>query len=92
MPIACDKYIKGYKPTESFVPKVTEGLADEYLHLMARNNELSNVFDSLSLNMANVEVLSVPVRDVRPEVLRPIMQAARMQKRLDRLRCNGKGR
>jgi len=41
------------------------------------------VFDSLSLNVANVEVLSVPVRDVRPGVLRPIMQAARMQKRLD---------
>jgi len=78
-----DKYIKGYKPTASFIPKVTEGLADEYLHLMARNNQLSNVFDSLSLNVANVEVLSVPVRDVRPGVLRPIMQAARMQKRLD---------
>lgn len=78
-----DKYLKGYKPTEKFTPQVTQGLADEYLHLMARNNELSNVFDSLSLNLANVEVLSVPVRDVRPEVLRPIMQAARQQKRLD---------
>jgi hypothetical protein len=62
---------------------VTQGLADEYLHLMARNNELMNVFESLSLNMANVEVLSQPVRDVKPEVLRPIMQAARQQKRLD---------
>jgi predicted DNA-binding transcriptional regulator YafY len=78
-----DKYLKGYKPTAEFTPQVTEGLADEYLHLMARNNELSNVFDSLSLNIANVEVLSVPVRDVKPEVLRPIMQAARQQKRLD---------
>jgi predicted DNA-binding transcriptional regulator YafY len=78
-----DKYIKGYKPTESFRPKLTEGLADEYLHLMARNNELSNVFDSLRLSVANVEVLSVPVRDVRPDILRPIMQAARMQKRLE---------
>jgi len=28
-------------------------------------------------------VLSVPVRDVRPDVLRPIMQAARAQKRLE---------
>ena len=78
-----DKYLKGYKPTAKFTPALTEGLADEYLHLMARNNELSNVFDSLSLNIANVEVLSVPVRDVKPEVLRPIMQAARQQKRLD---------
>lgn len=78
-----DKYLKGYKPSDSFSPRVTQGLADEYLHLMARNNELMNVFESLSLNMANVEVLSQPVRDVKPEVLRPIMQAARLQKRLD---------
>lgn len=78
-----DKFLKGYKPTDSFSPQVTRGLADEYLHLMARNNELMNVFESLSLNVANVEVLSVPVRDVRPEVLRPIMQAARQQKRLE---------
>ena len=78
-----DKYLKGYKPTPEFAPQVTQGLADEYLHLMARNNELMDVFESLSLNVANVEVLSVPVRDVKPEVLRPIMQAARQQKRLD---------
>ena len=78
-----DKFLKGYKPAPDFEPKVTQGLADEYLHLMARNNELMNVFESLSLNMANVEVLSQPVRDVKPQVLRPIMQAARLQKRLD---------
>jgi predicted DNA-binding transcriptional regulator YafY len=78
-----DKYLKGYKPTAEFEPRVTQGLADEYLHLMARNNELMNVFESLSLNVANVEVLSLPVRDVKPEVLRPIMQAARQQKRLE---------
>ena len=78
-----DKYLKGYKPTANFIPKVTQGLADEYLHLMARNNELSSVFDSLPLGMANAEVLMVPLRDVKPEVLRPIMQAARQQKRLD---------
>jgi len=78
-----DKYLKGYKPVPGFRPMVTQGIADEYLHLMARNNELMNVFESLSLNMANVEVLSQPVRDVKPEVLRPIMQAARQQKRLD---------
>jgi predicted DNA-binding transcriptional regulator YafY len=78
-----DKFLKGYKPATGFRPMLTQGLADEYLHLMARNNELMNVFESLSLNMANVEVLSQPVRDVKPEILRPIMQAARQQKRLD---------
>jgi predicted DNA-binding transcriptional regulator YafY len=78
-----DKFLKGYKPSAAFSPRVTLGLADEYLHLMARNNELMNMFESLSLNVANVEVLSMPVRDVKPEVLRPIMQAARQQRRLD---------
>lgn len=78
-----DQSLKGYTPATAFTPRVTQGVADEYLHLMARNNELSNVFESLALNVANVDVLSVPVRDVRPEVLRPIMQAARQQKRLE---------
>lgn len=78
-----DKFLKGYKPAAAFTPRVTQGLADEYLHLMARNNELMNVFESLSLAVANVEVLSLPVRDVKPDALRPIMQAARQQKRLD---------
>jgi predicted DNA-binding transcriptional regulator YafY len=78
-----DKYLKGYKPTPDFQPQVTRGLADEYLHLVARNNELMNMFESLALNVSNVEVLQHPVRDVKPEVLRPIMQAARQQKRLD---------
>jgi predicted DNA-binding transcriptional regulator YafY len=78
-----DKFLKGYKPTATFSPTVTRGVADEYLHLMARNNELTDVFESLALNNANAESLSVPVRDVKPEVLRPIMLAARQQKRLD---------
>lgn len=78
-----DKYLKGYKPTADFSPRVTRGLADEYLHLVARNNELMNMFESLSLNVSNVEVLHHPVRDVKPDILRPIMQAARQQKRLD---------
>ena len=33
-----DKFLKGYKPATEFTPRVTQGLADEYLHLMARNN------------------------------------------------------
>lgn len=81
--LAYDSSLKGYRPTPEFQPRVTAGLADEYLHLMARNNELSNVFESLALNVANIEVLKVPVRDVRPEVLRPIVQAARERQRLE---------
>ncbi|MFT5482658.1 MAG: putative DNA-binding transcriptional regulator YafY [Halieaceae bacterium] len=78
-----DKHLKGYKPSEVFTPQVTLGLADEYLLLMARNNELSGVFESLSLHSTNVELLSVPVRDVQPEVVRAIVTAARQQRRLE---------
>ncbi|MFV8817457.1 helix-turn-helix transcriptional regulator [Haliea sp. E17] len=78
-----DKYLKGYKPTPAFQPRVTRGLADEYLHLVARNNELMNMFESLALGTRNVEVLLQPVRDVKPETLRPILLAARQQRRLD---------
>ncbi|MEE4192717.1 MAG: WYL domain-containing protein [Halieaceae bacterium] len=78
-----DKHLKGYKPSPSFRPVVTQGVADEYLHLMARNNELSSMFESLDLQAAAIEVLSVPLRDVSPTVLRPLVQAARQQKRVE---------
>lgn len=78
-----DKYLKGYKPTELFKPQVTSGIADEYLQLLSRNNELSDTFDSLSLGIANTEVLSVPVRNVKPEIIRAIVRAAREQRRLE---------
>lgn len=78
-----DKYLKGYRPTEHFLPRLTSGIADEYLHLAARNAELSDVFESLSIELRNIEVFSLPVRDVRPAVLRPILQAARRAQRLE---------
>ncbi len=78
-----DRHIKGYVPTEAFRPEVTSGTADEYLHLQHRNNELSNTFESLSLQIANTHVLAVPIRNIRPEVIRPIVAAARQQKRLE---------
>lgn len=78
-----DKYLKGYRPSQDFQPQLTSGLADEYLHLAARNAELSHVFESLSLELRNIEVLSLPVRDVRPAVLRPLLQAARRPQRLE---------
>ncbi|MFP6808497.1 MAG: WYL domain-containing protein, partial [Pseudomonadales bacterium] len=78
-----DKHLKGYKPTENFAPCVTSGLCDEYLNLMHRNNELSHTFEFLSLQIANTEVVSVPARHIRPLVLRPIVTAARQNRRLE---------
>jgi predicted DNA-binding transcriptional regulator YafY len=78
-----DPQQKGYRPADDFQPRVTRGTADEYLHLMTRNEQLMGVFESLSLDTGNVEQLALPLRDVAPEVLRPLLQAARQQRRLE---------
>ena len=78
-----DKYLKGYKPAEHFEPQVTSGVADEYLQLLSRNNELSDTFDSLPLSITNTEILSVPVRNVKPKIIRAIVRAARERRRLE---------
>jgi len=78
-----DKYEKGYRPAPQFAPRVTRGTADEYLHLVTRNEQLMGVFESLALDIGNVEQLALPLRDVAPEVLRPLLQAARQQRRLE---------
>jgi predicted DNA-binding transcriptional regulator YafY len=81
--LSYDKYLKGYRPTPAFTPRVTRGTADEYLHLVTRNEQLMGVFESLALSTGNVEQLALPLRDVAPEVLRPLLQAARQQCRLE---------
>ena len=78
-----DKFLKGYKPTPQFKPAVTSGTADEYLHLLNRNNDLSQTFDTLPLATGNTEILHVPIRNIDPSIIRAIVTAARQQKRLD---------
>ncbi|WOJ96060.1 WYL domain-containing protein [Congregibacter brevis] len=81
--ISYDKFLKGYRPSEDFVPRVTRGTADEYLHLMSRDEQLMGVFEALPLTTANVEQITPPGRDVSPSILRPMIQAARARKRLE---------
>jgi predicted DNA-binding transcriptional regulator YafY len=81
--IQYDKYLKGYRPTDAFEPRVTRGTADEYLHLMTRQEQLMGVFESLPLATANVEQLAPQARDVSPAVLRPLIQAARQGRRVE---------
>jgi len=78
-----DKYLKGYRPTDAFTPRLTRGTADEYLHLMARDEQLMGVFESLPLATANVEQLLPPQRELSPAILRPMIQASRQQERLE---------
>lgn len=78
-----DTHLKGYKPATGFTPQVTTGVADEYLHLLNRNRDLNLRFESLGLQAANTEVLAVPLRRVRPDILRPLVVAARQAKRVE---------
>jgi len=81
--IEYDKHLKGYKPTPAFLPKLTTGTADEYLHVISRNKDISHTFDSLDLGFANTEMLHSPIRHIQPEILRTLVRAARENKRVE---------
>ena len=72
-----DPKLRGYKPSASFSPKVTTGLADEYLHALASSKDLAHTFQQLDLGFANTELLQPPIRQVESAILRTLVQAAR---------------
>ena len=78
-----DKTLKGYKPSKAFKPVYTSGNADEYLHLLNRNDDLSQTFSALPLSTANTEVINAPARKLAPALIRNIVQAARQCRRID---------
>ena len=78
-----DPHLKGYRPAPGFVPQVTAGEADEYLQLLNRHRDLTLRFESLGLQHANTEVLALPLRNVRPQILRPLLEAARDARRVE---------
>ena len=78
-----DRQLKGYKPTEQFAPQFCEGYVDEYLHLLHRNQELGTTLELKSLAPAGINLLDVPTRRIRPELMRALLQAAREQRRVD---------
>ncbi len=75
--------IKGYEPSGTFEPRVSRGLAEEYLQLLANRSELSRTFSALALPRGHTEVLDPPRRTVSPEVLRPLLRAARERQRIE---------
>jgi predicted DNA-binding transcriptional regulator YafY len=78
-----DKYLKGYIPSENFLPKLTSGTADEYLHVLSRNKDIAHTFQGLDLGFTHTEMLHVPVRSIDPMVLRALVLAAREHRRVD---------
>lgn len=78
-----DKTLKGYKPTAAFKAKYTKGEASEYLQLLSSKDDLASCFTHLNLQQPNTTVLYSPVRTLKPEIIRPIVQAARENKRIE---------
>lgn len=78
-----DGKLKGYKPSADFSPKVTSGLADEYLHALASTKDFAHTFSQLDLGFAHTEMLTPPRRQVSSDILRALVQAARNGKKID---------
>lgn len=78
-----DRHLKGYVPAPDFRPVVTQGHSEEYLDLLARNDALSQTFETLNIGLPNSTVLSVPKRLAEPAVVRAVVAATRQGKRLE---------
>ncbi|MCU5782469.1 hypothetical protein MA04_01769 [Alcanivorax balearicus MACL04] len=78
-----DRSLKGYRPGPGFTPRFTLGAADEYLQMVRTREDLAGAFEQLTVRELNIEMLPVPNRGLRPEVLRPLIQACRERLRLE---------
>lgn len=78
-----DKHLKGYVPTHGFAPLFITDSANAYLQLLNQNHERAPHIEGLTLAYAHIEVLDVPDRSIRPEVLRPLLKACRERLRLE---------
>ncbi|MFS1417740.1 helix-turn-helix transcriptional regulator [Vibrio splendidus] len=78
-----DKQLKGYKPSDSFIPKLTSGHADEYLHILSRSEDMTITFKELDMGFENTTMVRPVTRNIAPEILRPLVQAIREKKRVD---------
>ncbi|MDI9243700.1 WYL domain-containing protein [Marinobacter sp. CHS3-4] len=72
-----DRHLKGYVPSDRFTPRVTTGEVSEYQDLLARQDSLSDTFESLDLSVSESTIVRGPQRVVRPEVMRAVVAATR---------------
>ncbi|KAE9627139.1 WYL domain-containing protein [Aeromonas veronii] len=85
-----DRSLKGYKPTEQFVPRFSEGKVDEYLMLLHREKQHQRQHEAglltlplMDLRYGHIEILDVPNRHIDPKIVRGLVQAVRGQLRVD---------
>ncbi|MCH1553388.1 MAG: WYL domain-containing protein, partial [Luminiphilus sp.] len=78
-----DPVEKYYVPSPDFSPRLTRGLASEYLQLIAQDSDIQKMLGQLPLSDTRVELVAAPNREVPPQLLRPIIQAMRNQERVE---------
>ena len=78
-----DNQLKGYRPGEGFKPLFTSGTPDEYLNLLYQNQILKKSFPEFGMKPVSTLAIQPPVRSVKPETLRPIIEGIRKQERLE---------
>ncbi|HBP5527119.1 TPA: WYL domain-containing protein [Pseudomonas aeruginosa] len=78
-----DRHLKGYVPAKAFKPRFIDDSACDYLRLLNQNHEREAHIEGLALAYAHTEILQVPDRSIRPEILRPLLRACRDGLRLE---------
>ncbi|GAB2995879.1 helix-turn-helix transcriptional regulator [Psychrosphaera aestuarii] len=78
-----DSSQKGYLPSPEFSPRLTQGTAEEYLHLLERNSDLNLHFERLDLGFGHCHQLPLPNRSISADILRPIIKACHNNLRLE---------
>lgn len=78
-----DRHLKGYVPAKAFKPRFIDDSASDYLRLLNHNHEREAHIEGLALAYAHTEILQVPDRSIRPEILRPLLRACREGLRLE---------
>ena len=81
--LVLDRKLKGYRPSSTFKPVFTRGIAEEYLLALASNRDISHNFSTLDLGFHQTEILHSPMRHVDPQILRALVQAARTGEKID---------
>ena len=78
-----DGTAKGYRPSATFTPSVTQGRTEEYLDILAGGSEIQQILGQLPDLLTATEVLSAPTRQVPPSILRPLIRAAKDHLRVE---------
>ncbi len=78
-----DATAKGYRPSATFAPAVTQGQTEEYLDILAGASDMQQILGRLPDAVTTTEILGVPTRQIPPTILRPLVQAAKDHRRVE---------